>query len=202
MTPVPQRRRPDGPPTDAARHGRAWRVLWLALCFVASLDAWRGASAMAFDEYQVKAAYLFNFAKFVEWPAASFATTDAPLVIGVYGADPFGPALDTLVRDKRIGGRPLQIRRSVRMQDLRSSHIVFVGQSTEPLSTSLQQLAGASVLTVGQAEGFLAEGGIILFEIADGRVVFTIHADAASRANLVVSSQLLRLARVNSARRP
>jgi hypothetical protein len=152
--------------------------------------------ALAFDEYQVKAAYLYNFAKFVEWPSAAFSTPDAPLVIGVYGEDPFGPALDALVRDKTVKGRRCVIRRSVRMRDLRSSHVVFVGASQEPAAQALKELEGTSVLVVGEHADLLENGGMVLFSVDDGRVVFTIHVGAAAKAHLTISSQLLRLARV------
>jgi hypothetical protein len=160
------------------------------------------AADRALDEYQVKAAYLYNFAKFVEWPAAAFAAPDAPLVIGVFGEDPFGPALDELVRDKTVKGRRCVVRRSVRMRDLRSSHIVFIGASPEPVAQALRELEGASVLTVGESPRLLDEGGIVLFSVDGGRVAFTVHVGAAARARLTISSQLLRLARVTGLPKP
>ncbi|MGE3177555.1 MAG: YfiR family protein [Vicinamibacterales bacterium] len=157
----------------------------------------RGAEADRLaGEYQVKAAYLFNFAKFVEWPAEAFASPDAPVVIGIYGPDPFGAALESLVRDKKLAGRPLAIRRSSAMGDLRASHLVFVNApSADTLPALLAQLAGASVLTVGEHERFIESGGVVRFELNDGRVGFTIDVGAASRSRLTISSQLLRLAR-------
>lgn len=148
-------------------------------------------------EYQVKAAYILNFAKFVEWPTTAFASADAPVVIGVYGQDPFGDALDGTIRDKKLGGRPLVIRRATNMADLRTSHIVFVKAGPhETLPALLAQLQGASVLTVGENERFIESGGVVRFDVADGRVGFTIDIGAAGRAQLTISSQLLRLAKV------
>ena len=158
-------------------------------------------TAAALDEYQVKAAYLYNFAKFVEWPADAFASPTAPMVIGVYGIDPFGPTLDNLLRDKKVAGRSFQVRRSTRIQELRNSHILFVGEGQDAPSALIRTLAGASVLTVGQSPDFLRDGGIVLFQIEDGRVVFSIDSAAAAKAHLSISSQLLRLSRLNGGAR-
>jgi hypothetical protein len=176
--------------------------LGLAACVVAGPRVGLAESKPLVSEYQVKAAYLFNFAKFVEWPASSFATPESPMVIGVYGRDPFGALLDTLVHDKKIGGRPLLVRRASSMPELRSSHLLFVGASSESLSTALAQLADAPALTIGEHERFIESGGMIRFDAADGRVVFTIDVGAAGRARLSISSQLLKLARVTGQSRP
>lgn len=184
-----------------ARRAPGWRMRALVACaavFAMAVTVRGGA----LDEYQVKAAYLYNFAKFVEWPAAAFGAPDAPLVIGVYGDDPFGPALDALVRDKTVKGRRCVIRRSVRMRDLRTSHVVFIGASPEPVAQALKELDGTSVLTVGEGPRLLDEGGIVAFSVEDGRVIFTIHVGAAARAHLSISSQLLRLARVTGLPKP
>lgn len=170
----------------------------MAAVVAATLSGTLGAplrAAPPVDQYQVKAAYLYNFAKFVEWPADAFASPTAPLVLGIYGADPFGATIDTLLRDKKVGTRPFAVRRSSRMHDLRSSHIVFVGEGREPVATALAALAGSSALTVGQSDEFLAVGGMVWFQIEEGRVVFTIEAATAARARLTISSQLLRLSR-------
>jgi hypothetical protein len=171
--------------------------LGLGICLCAPMVG-RGAEPERLaGEYQVKAAYLFNFAKFVEWPVGAFATPDAPLVIGIYGPDPFGAALEALVRDKRVAGRPLVIRRSGSITDLRTSHLVFVSATAkDALPAVLARLSGATVLTVGEDERFIESGGVVRFELVDGRVGFTIDVGAASRARLTISSQLLRLARV------
>ncbi len=188
-----------GTPTatgTAALRAPGWRVRALVACAAALALTVTVRGGGALDEYQVKAAYLYNFAKFVEWPASAFSAPDAPLVIGVYGDDPFGPALDALVRDKTVKGRRCVIRRSVRMRDLRTSHVVFVGASPEPVAQALRELDGTSVLTVGESPRLLDEGGIVAFSVDDGRVVFAIHVGAAARAHLTISSQLLRLAKV------
>jgi hypothetical protein len=166
-------------------------VAWLA-----TAAAPGHASDRLVAEYQMKAAYLYNFAKFVDWPATSFSSPTAPLVIGIYGDDPFGDAIDAVVRSKRTNGHPVITRRSVRMQDLRACHIVFVGPSREPVEAALAQLADRPVLTVGESEHFLRAGGIVQISVADGRLALTIDLANAVKANLTLSANLLRLAQV------
>jgi hypothetical protein len=138
-------------------------------------------------EYEVKAAFLFNFLKFVEWPAV---TNEASWVIGVLGPDPLGEALDNTVRGKVVNGRPVEVRRYTKPGDVKGCHILFIGRlETEQVGTP----ARPGLLTVGEAPGFLKAGGIINFYLEDNRVHFEISAPAAHSAGLHVSPQLLRL---------
>jgi|SRR5579862_8663311 len=151
----------------------------------------------ALSEYQVKAAYLFNFLKFVEYPAESFADPLAPMVIGVVGEDPFGSALPQVVIGKTVQGRDLVIRAYRAGEDLRAAHILFISASErKKLPMILSGLHGASVLTVADTPGFLEAGGMIQFLNENGRVRFAINADAAGQARLKLSSKLLSLAKV------
>ena len=149
------------------------------------------------SEYQVKAAYVFNFLKFVEYPTSSFADPLAPLIIGVLGDDPFGNALPQVVIGKTVGGRDLVIRIYHPGQDLRSAHILFISSSErKKLPAIFSSLQGSSVLTVGDTTGFLDAGGMIQFLSESDRVRFAINVEAASRARLKLSSKLLSLAKV------
>jgi len=140
-------------------------------------------------EYQVKAAFLFNFLKFVEWPAQANA---APWVIGVLGSDPFGDILDNAVRGKIVNGRPVEVRHYSKLSDIKDCNILFIGRSEfERIGTPVQP----GLLTVGEASGFLKAGGIINFYILDNHVHFEIRAAVAHAAGLHVSSQLLKLGR-------
>jgi hypothetical protein len=151
----------------------------------------------ALSEYQVKAAYLFNFLKFVEWPEESFADPLAPIVIGVVGEDPFGNALPQVVIGKTVQGRDLVIRIYRPGEDLRGAHILFISASERKrLPTILSSLRGSSVLTVADTAGFLDAGGMIQFLNENGRVRFAINVDATGRAKLKMSSKLLSLAKV------
>jgi len=149
------------------------------------------------SEYQVKAAYLFNFLKFAKYPNESFADPLAPIVIGVVGEDPFGSTLPHIVIGKTVQGRDLVIRMYRTGEDLRGAHILFISASEKKrLPMILSSLRGLSVLTVSDTDGFLDAGGMIQFLIENGHVRFAINVDATSRAKLKLSSKLLSLARV------
>ncbi|MBZ5700626.1 MAG: YfiR family protein [Acidobacteriia bacterium] len=148
-------------------------------------------------EYEVKAAFLYNFAKFVEWPAEAFSNPSAPIRLCVLGEDPFGRVLDQTVQDKSVNGRTLLILRSQQVRELRACHILFIGASEQNrLPEIFTALRGSSALSVGDTEQFVQSGGAIQFTLQDSRVRFTINLAAAERARLKISSKLLSLARV------
>ena len=148
-------------------------------------------------EYQVKAAYLFNFTKFVDWPPKSFANASAPIVIGILGDDPFGPLLDGLVKGETVHNRKLTVIRARQIDDLKSCQIVFVGKSEEShIPQILAALGDASILTVGETEGFAKRGGIVNFYLDENKVRFEINRDAARKHGLNISSRLLSLAKI------
>jgi YfiR/HmsC-like len=177
------------------------RIWWIATA--AAIFAWvcigTVPSAPAQDglpEYQVKAAYLFNFLKFVEWPSDAYADSMAPMVIGVVGDDPFGSALPEVVIGKTVQGRDLVIRKYHQGENLRGATILFISESEKKrLPQILAGLRGSSVLTVSDMDGFLDGGGMIQFLIENDRVRFGIDVGATARAKLKVSSKLLSLAR-------
>jgi hypothetical protein len=152
-----------------------------------------GASELAAPtEYQVKAAFLYNFAKFVEWPDAQ---PRAPFVIGVLGEDPFGPVLDQTVTGKTVMSRPFAVRRLADAADAPQVDILFIAASERArLPEVLGRLRGANVLTVGDSESFVDRGGMVGFRTAGNMVRFDINLREANRAGLKISSQLLRLA--------
>lgn len=138
-------------------------------------------------EYQVKAAFLFNFLKFVEWPSGA---ASSPWVIGVLGHDPFRELLGQTVHGKLVNGRPVEVRRYAKPADVKNCNILFIGRAD---SEQLGVPAQPGLLTVGEAPGFLKSGGIINFYIEDNRVRFEIKPSAANAAGLHMSSQLLKL---------
>jgi hypothetical protein len=140
-------------------------------------------------EYQVKAAFLFNFLKFVEWPTAA---GDAPWVIGILGHDPFAGVLEDTVQGKMVSGRRVEVRRYIRPADVKDCNILFIGRADfERLGLPAQP----GLLTVGEAPGFLKSGGMINFYLDENRVHFEIRPEVAHSAGLRVSSQLLKLGR-------
>ena len=148
-------------------------------------------------EYRVKAAFIYNFARFVEWPDTGPTESTPPFVIGILGADPFGTTLDELIADKGVNGRSLIVKRFEDERALEPCSILFVGaRAARRLPQILERIGGQPVLTVGQSDRFTERGGIIRFFDEDNHVRFEINVDAAQRAGLLISSKLLALARV------
>lgn len=192
------------PPRPRKHPSRGVRSVWrqpyalilatLLAFAVAPLD-W--AQAEPSGEYQLKAAFLFNFAKFVDWPPTSFASPQSPFVLCILGPDPFGHAIDEVLKGKTIANRSVVIERLKSVAQVRQCHMVFVSQSESfHLADIIVALHGACVLLVGEADGFAEAGGTIQFALEDNHVRFLINPDAAARAGLKVSSKLLSLARV------
>lgn len=148
------------------------------------------------SEYQVKALFIYNFAKFVEWPEGTFATPRGPVNVCIVGEDPFGSELERAVKGKTINNRELSIVRTSRAQNLKLCQIVFVGASDRKQAREIIEMLGtASVLTVGDMQGFAKCGGMINFTMEDHRVRFEINMVAAERAHLRISAKLLSLAK-------
>jgi hypothetical protein len=145
----------------------------------------------------VKTAFLFNFAKFIEWPASSFASPQSPFTICVLGQNPFGNILDDTLRGKMIGDRPLTVRRLSDKTEARQCQMVFISSlESAHLAEIFGSLNGANVLLVSEMNGFAALGGTIEFTIDDNHVGFTINTDAVGRSGLKFSSKLLALAKI------
>jgi hypothetical protein len=149
------------------------------------------------SEYQVKAAFIYNFAKFVEWPADRPIPEDEPFVITVLGQDPFGGVLDESLRGKSVAGRQVKVRRVTRTEEVGHSEILFISDSEgEQLPRILKQFERDAVLTVGEMDGFAERGGVIRFKTEKDRVRLEINVGVAERARLRISSELLKLARI------
>jgi len=148
-------------------------------------------------EYQVKAAFLYNFAKYVQWPADAQAVQTGTFVITVLGNDPFGPSLDETLRGKTIDRLKVVVRRASTAEELRASQIVFISASERgQLPVILKRLEGAPTLTVAEMDDFAERGGVIGFRMDGDRVRLDINPSAAARARLRISSELLKLARI------
>lgn len=155
------------------------------------------AQTQTANEYEVKAAFLYNFAKFVEWPPEAFGTgAGAALIVGIIGDDPFGSAIDRTISGKTVNGRQLTIRRLKWGQNLKDCHVLFVSSSEQKrLPQILENLKGASVLTVSEMDQFSQQGGVIGFVMEDSKVRFEINTSASEQARLKISSKLLALAK-------
>ncbi|MFN7139240.1 MAG: YfiR family protein [Limisphaerales bacterium] len=154
------------------------------------------ASPQPLSPYDVKAAFIYNFLKFVEWPPESFTTDETPYVVGVLGRDPFGGALERTMRGKLVNNRRIVVVR-LDYRDMRNCHLLFVSASERPRYREIfAELGNAPVLTVGDTEDFADEGGAIGFFVEENKVRFEINPNAARRANLRLSSNLLGIARI------
>ena len=171
------------------------RILSLILLLNAALSL--RAQETGFDEYQVKAAFLYNFAKFVEWPPGTFANPHDPIGICVVGQSPFGLTLDDMVRGKKIGDRAFAVRSVPDTQQASRCQIIFIGASERKRTRALlDELKNAPVLTAGETDDFTALGGIIGFKLEGTRVRIQVALDVAERTKLRISSKLLRLAEI------
>jgi len=144
-------------------------------------------------EYRVKAAFLINFGKFVHWPGER---PGQPLVLGVFGKDPFGEVLDAFA-GKKVRGRELVVRRVSTIAKASACHVLFVGRAERARRAKLlRALRKTIVLSVGEVKGFAHRGGVVNFYLKDGKVRFEINIDAAARARLKIDPRLLRLGRI------
>ena len=177
-------------PPPKLRFGRGGcAVLAAALLIWAPLVC----AASVAGEYQVKAAFLYNFAKFVDWPGDG---GQGMFVLCVLGADPFGGAIDA-VAGKPVGGRTIQVRRLASADGAGACQMLFISSSeADGLGKDLGAVRGKPVLTVGDTPGFAERGVVINLYVEQSKVRFEINIDAAKRAQLNISSQLLRLARI------
>ena len=159
-----------------------------------------GVDSSDSSEYLIKAGFIYNFAKLVEWPTSSFAQPDSPIVIGILGEDPFGATLDRIVADKKINGRGFAVKRlkwSKDFKDLKDCNILFVSASEkEHIDSVVDAMKWLPILTIGDAPGFARRGGIMNFTLEDNKVRFEVNVEAAKHADLTISSRLLTLARI------
>jgi uncharacterized protein DUF4154 len=149
------------------------------------------------NEYEVKAAFLFNFTKFVEWPDTSFSDPHAPILLGIIGDDPFGESLTTIVAGQKVEGRTIIIQKHRYGDDLRHCQILFVSASERAhVAQILASVQLAGVMTVSDIDGFAEAGGLMQFVIEENRVRFLVNLDVAKQSKLRVSAKLLALAHV------
>jgi len=168
----------------------------LSLIAVLGFTLAAGARAQT-EEYQVKGAFLFNFAKFIEWPVSSFGGPHEPIAICILGQNPFGDSLGEAVRGKSLGGRPIALRMIADVLPKSGCQILFVNaQERMRFHSMAGSFKDGGVLTVGEAPWFIEDGGIINLKVEGGKIRFEINVDAADQAHLVISSKLLSLAQI------
>lgn len=183
-------------PSESAVRIRSIRSPLLVLAVLAAGLGTKSVLAQSVaDEYQVKAAYILNFARFVEWPPDALPAS-SPMTIGIVGDDPFGGALDEVLRGKSANGHPIHLLRLRRDTVPARCQIVFISASEEPHLPEILRLIGRdSVLTISDIDRFSLRGGVIEFSMVGNRVRFDINRSPAGMARLTISSKLLNVAR-------
>jgi len=182
---------PDG---DRSRRRARW-VLAAALLLAAGPVLPQAPAERELTEYEVKAGFLFQVTRYVEWPESAFADANAPIVIGIFGNDPFGELLDQTVAGHTSQRRPLVIRRITAVEDAVACHVLFVGRDERHPTRILEALRGRPILTVAETDRFLRQGGLISLGIAEEHMFFEVNLGKAREVGLRLSSRLLSLAR-------
>jgi hypothetical protein len=171
-------------------------LLALLLVIVSCIPPRVRAESTGTSEYDVKAAFLFHFAQFVEWPTGTFKDASSPLTYCTVGDDPFRGALDQGLSGKTIGARPLRVQHFKFPREMQSCQVLFVGAGENKLfAETLASISGRPILTVGETEHFAADGGVIGFVVEANKIRFEINLEAAEKANLKISARLLALAK-------
>jgi hypothetical protein len=188
MSPMARRRE------RSSNERRARWSRWLTLLVALLLPL--GAPIAAESEYDVKAAFLYNFMKFVDWPPSSFQDPSTPVTLCIMGRDPFSPALEAQLTTKTIKERRVVVRHVDSIQQAQSCQVLFVS-SSEAAGTPelLRSLHAKPVLTVGETAGFANQGGVIELSLDRDRVRFDVNAKAADTAGLKVSAKLMSVAK-------
>lgn len=186
---------------SAARALRAraarWRGLLALLALLSSVAQVAVSSDLsASREYQLKAAFVYNFTKFIEWPPQSFPGASDSIVVGVLGDSPFGAQLAQVVKDRRVNGRGIVVKRVDTAAEARSVHLLFVGAMQDGHFDEIEPgLAGSAVVTIGESSSFAGRGRTINFVLEDDKLRFEINMDSAEHAGLRISAQLQKLAK-------
>ena len=169
-------------------------ILSLVALFIASQTCY-AQPASADKEYPIKAAFLFNFTKYVEWPAASHSDSQSPIIITVLGTNPFGSAVETIVEGRSANGRPVTVKYAKTADTILPTHILFIPKTEDTIATAvLEQLQGTPVLTVGESDNFKSAKGMINFVIERNQVRFELNMASVEHAHLKISSQLQKVA--------
>jgi hypothetical protein len=172
------------------------RLLLLLICLGGMTRA-RSQEGQA-SSYEIKAVFLFNFTRFVEWPPKTFESDDQPFVIGILGENPFGKTLDEVVVNEKVDNHPIRIRYFDKAADVVNCHLLFVssrgGNSFARIAGTLQN---RHILTVSDRKNFCQQGGVIHLYIQDQKIKIEINTENARASDLRISSKLLMLASVS-----
>src|SRR5690606_1981734 len=164
----------------------------LLLCFLITIKL-AAAQGRPAPEYQVKAAFIYNFTRFISWPDDAFSSPDAPFVIGILGSNPFGTYLSDIVKGEAVGKHPIVIQHFRSIKDIGSCHILFVSSKEGAVLSTARRYG---VLTIGDSGSPPKWNGVIRFFKEENKIRLQINTASAKDANLTISSKLLNVARV------
>jgi hypothetical protein len=187
-----------------------FRFVFSVICLINAIlvngagDLWSQSSSST--EYQIKAVFLFNFTQFVEWPEQAFTGTEkqhgdsgSPLIIGLFGEDPYGNFLDKIIEGEQMNNHPLEVKRFSRIQEIENCHILYIAQSEEnQMQKVIRNMKNSPTLTVSDISNFSNQGGMIQFVKKENRIRLLINIEAAKTSGLTISSKLLSLAEIES----
>ena len=150
-------------------------------------------------EYEIKAAFIYKFTKFIDWPAQAFSDPSDPFSIGILGKDPFSNILEQTFMGKTVNGREWIVKRSNSVEELKKCHILFISSSEKKrLAEIIEVIKFANILTIGDMDQFAESGGIIGLNEQDKKISIEINVEAAKQAGLTISSKLLILGKILS----
>lgn len=189
-------RLPVGSTSRAAATHAHWALLLLFSLLCGAQRVTAADESGVSKEYQVKAAFLYSFTKFIEWSPQRFPAPDSPIVIGVLGKNPFGEELARIVQNRKVNGRGFTIKMVHSSVDLPSVHLLFVpsGEEIKLVEKTLDLIESPGTLTVGETDQFSSLGGGVTFVNEADKVRFTINREATDHAGIKISAQLLKLA--------
>ena len=172
----------------------------LSILFLLGTVSIQALRAPQFTEYEVKAAYIFNFTKFINWPKTTFSLSNPPFVVGIYGDDPFGLILAKIFEGRTIKGRKLVIEHYYKPEEINNCNVLFISKSVKgriELTNVINVVQEKSILTIGDnIQEFCELGGMINFTRQYAKHRFEINNNAANRADITISQKLLSLANI------
>lgn len=173
--------------------------IWVIVFYLpGQINAQPSTSEIEAGEYQIKAAYLYNFIKFVEWPDSVFTDPEEPIVLGILGHDPFGNEIDQMLANKLVKGRSVVIKRYNRNDVINDCHLLFISDSEKSYLSHLLQtkLGNSPILNIGDMDNYTESGGMVQFITQNDNIHFAINLKAVNKSGIVMSSRLLKLAKI------
>jgi hypothetical protein len=173
------------------------RPVLLAAFFAAGVTGASRAEPAGPSEYALKAVNIYKFLKFTDWPETAFASSNAPIRIGVLGDDAFGAMVEKVMANESIHDRPVVVRPAKKIEEMTDCHVIFVGKSEKPQTGHIVSVCeNLPVLILGESDGFAEAGGIVNFYLQDKSVRFEVNLEAMRKHSLKIDSSLLDIGKI------